>query len=120
MSAANPRYYKWYPTVSCDLGTMPFEGDFTTDDRIVQMGSTGIATIYISNAAGTEFGRYVTTKDARGRTIRVWTPGVTVGPVIYVDPTTQEEIPMPVWFVYCGDGVCTVKVPEGEIEPVEA
>ena len=36
MSASNPRYYKWYPTEETDLGTMPFEGDFTTSDRIVQ------------------------------------------------------------------------------------
>ena len=118
MSAANPRYYKWYPTVSCDLGTMPFEGDFTTDDRIVQCDASGIQIVYLSNAAGTEFGRIVKRK-VGSRIQSVWEPGVTVGPVIYVDPTTQEEIPMPVWFVYCGDGVCAVKVPEGEIEPVE-
>lgn len=36
MSAANPRYYKYYPQEVIDLGTMPFEGDFTVDDRIVQ------------------------------------------------------------------------------------
>lgn len=57
-----PRYYKWYPTVSCDLGTMPFEGDFTINDRIVQQDSTGIAKIYTCNATGTEFGRIVTIK----------------------------------------------------------
>lgn len=62
MSAANPRYYKWYPTVSCDLGTMPFEGDFTTNDRIVQYDSAGMQIIYVSNAAGTEFGRTVAMK----------------------------------------------------------
>lgn len=55
-----------------------------------------------------------------GRIKTVWKPGVTVRPVIYVDPTTQEEIPMPVWFRYCGDGLCVVKLPEGEtVEPVE-
>ena len=37
-----PRYYKWYPTISCDLGTMPFEGDFTTDDKIVVSDASGI------------------------------------------------------------------------------
>lgn len=37
MSASNPRWYKWYPTEVTDLGTMPFEGDFTTDDRIIQI-----------------------------------------------------------------------------------
>ena len=42
MSASNPRYYKWYPTISCDLGTMPFEGDFTTDDKIVVSDASGI------------------------------------------------------------------------------
>jgi len=27
----------------------------------------------------------------------------------------------PVWFIYCGDGVCTVKLPNGEQpEPYEA
>ena len=45
---------------------------------------------------------------------------MTVGPVTYVDPTTQEEIQMPVWFIYHGDGVCAVKLPNGEQpEPVE-
>lgn len=34
MSAANPRYYKWYPTEVTDLGSMPFEGDWTVNDRI--------------------------------------------------------------------------------------
>ena len=120
MSAANPRYYKWYPTEVTDLGTMPFEGDFTTDDRIVQMDSAGIQTVYYSNATGTEFGRTVATKDARGRIRQVWTPGVTVGPVTMINPYTQEEVQAPVWFIYCGDGVCTVKLPNGEQpEPVE-
>ena len=45
-----------------DLGTMPFEGDFTTADRIVQKDSAGINIIYVSNATGTEFGRYVSKK----------------------------------------------------------
>lgn len=119
MSAANPRYYKWYPTEETDLGTMPFEGDFTINDRIVQANEQGIQTIYFSNATGTAFGRNVTKKVGK-RIQQVWEPGVKVGPVTYVDPTTQEEIPMPVWFVYCGDGVCTVKLPNGEQpEPVE-
>lgn len=120
MSASNPRYYKWYPTVSCDLGTMPFEGDFTTNDRIVQMNSAGMQVIYISNASGTEFGRLVAERDARGRIRQVWHAGVTVGPVTVIDPDTQEEVQAPVWFIYCGDGVCTVKLPNGEQpEPVE-
>ena len=62
MSAANPRYYKYYPQEEMDLGTMPFEGDFTTNDRIVQPTSDGLQKIYVSNAAGTEFGRLVTMK----------------------------------------------------------
>ena len=62
MSAANPRYYKYYPQEVMDLGTMPFEGDFTTNDRIVQCNVEGIQIVYVSNAAGTEFGRMVTKK----------------------------------------------------------
>ena len=113
MSASNPRWYKWYPTEETDLGTMPFEGDFTTNDKIVQYDSAGLQTIYVSNAAGTEFGRVVKVK-VGGRIKTVWKPGVTVGPVTY------EGTPMPVWFCYCGDGLCVVKLPEGEtVEPVE-
>lgn len=113
MSASNPRYYKYYPQEVIDLGTMPFEGDFTTNDRIVQMDSSGMQIIYVCNATGTEFGRNVPTK-VGNRIRNVWTPGVTVGPVTY------EGTPMPVWFIYCGDGVCTVKLPNGEQpEPVE-
>ena len=67
MSATNPRYYKWYPTEVTDLGTMPFEGDFTTADRIAQTSSEGIQVVWYCNTAGTEFGRTVATKDARGR-----------------------------------------------------
>jgi len=40
MSAENPRWYKWYPTEETDLGTMPFEGDWTTDDRVIMPTST--------------------------------------------------------------------------------
>lgn len=119
MSVSKPRYYKWYPTVSCDLGAMPFEGDFTTDDRIIQNDEYGVAKIYVSNAAGTEFGRNVM-KKVGNRMKNVWEPGVTVGPVIYVDPTTQEEVQAPVWFMYYGSGVCVAKLPAGEQpEPVE-
>ena len=113
MSASNPRYYKWYPTEETDLGTMPFEGDFTTDDKITQMSLDGVMRIYTSNASGTEFGRYVQ-KKVGNRIKSVWEPGVTVGPI------THEGIQMPVWFCYCGDGVCTVKLPNGEQpEPYE-
>lgn len=118
MSAANPRYYKYYPQEVIDLGTMPFEGDFTTDDRIVQMDSAGLQKIYVSNASGTEFGQFVKVK-VGGRIKTVWKPGVTVGPVTVIDPTTQEEFQAPVWFIYCGDGVCAVKLPNGDQpEPV--
>lgn len=117
--SATPRYYKWYPTEVTDLGTMPFEGDFTKDDRIMQMNSDGIQIVYFSNAAGTEFGRLVS-KRVNGRIRQVWEPGVTVGPVTIIDPTTQEEVQAPVWFSYCGDGVCVVKLPNGEQpEPYE-
>lgn len=77
------------------------------------MDSAGIAKIYTCNATGTEFGRIVSKKVGH-RIQQVWEPGVTVGPVTY------EGTPMPVWFCYCGDGVCTVKLPNGEQpEPVE-
>ena len=82
MSAANPRYYKWYPTEETDLGTMPFEGDFTTDDRIIQMDAYGIQTTYLYNQTSTEFGRFVN-KKVGNRVRQVWEPGVIVGPVTY-------------------------------------
>lgn len=110
MSAENPRYFKWYPTEVTDLGTMPFEGDFTTNDRIVQTDASGMHTIYVSNASGTEFGRYVAQK-VNGRIKNVWTAGVTVSPM------EINGVNYPVWIIYCGDGVCALKVP-AEIEEV--
>ncbi len=119
MSAANPRYYKYYPQEVMDLGTMPFEGDFTADDRIVQYDAAGMQIIYSYSSSKNEFGRMVAKKVGK-RIQQVWTPGVTIGPVTIIDPTTQEEIQAPVWFCYCGDGVCTVKLPNGEQpEPYE-
>lgn len=113
MSAANPRYYKYYPQEVIDLGTMPFEGDFTTDDKILQSDAAGLRIIYYYNPNTNEFGRTVTRKVGK-RMQQVWEPGVTIGPVTY------EGTPMPVWFCYCGDGVCTVKLPNGEQpEPYE-
>ena len=98
---------------------MPFEGDFTKDDRIVQTNSQGIQVVWMSNAAGTEFGRTVHKKVGH-KIITVWEPGVEVGPVTVIDPTTQEEVQAPVWFIYCGDGLCVVKLPNSEtVEPVE-
>ena len=61
-----PRYYKWYPTVSCDLGTMPFEGDWTENDLIQQSNGT-LMTIYKYNNTTNEFGRFVTER-VNGRT----------------------------------------------------
>lgn len=107
-----PRYYKWYPTEPCDLGTMPFEGDWTTNDRIVQTDAAGIQITYFCNTNTKEFGRNVAKKVGK-RIQQVWEPGVTVAPV------EISGVTMPVWFMYYGDGVCTVKIPNGEIEPVE-
>lgn len=113
-----PRYYKWYPTVSCDLGTMPFEGDYTKNDRIQVPNESGIATFYISNAAGTEFGRTVQVR-VGGRIKSEWRAGVTIPDPVYVEVDGQQ-VQVPVWFCYYGDGVCTVKLPNGEQpEPYE-
>ena len=57
-----PRYYKWFPDKEYDLGTMPFEGDFTKNDRIIITLSSGTQALYVCNNAGTEFGRYVNKK----------------------------------------------------------
>lgn len=107
MSAENPRHFKWYPTEEIDLGTMPFEGDFTINDRIVKVDSDGMNIYYFYNSSTNEFGRTVTTK-VNGRIKNVWTPGVTVAPV------EIGGVNYPVWFLYCGDGVCSVKLPAGE------
>lgn len=113
MSVQNPRYYKWYPTVSCDLGTMPFEGDWTSTDRIITYDSAGLTISYFPNLTTGEWGHNVT-KKVNGRMRQVWEPGVTVYPV------EISGVAYPVWFMYCGDGVCTVKLPNGEQpEPYE-
>ena len=106
-----PRLYKWYPTVSCDLGTMPFQGDWTENDRIHQIDALGIWINYTySPLSG--FGRTVQ-KKVGNRLKTVFEPGVKVGPMELSGHT------YPVYFRYFGDGVCTVKIPEGELEPVE-
>ena len=116
--SATPRYYKWYPTEACSLGTMPFEGDFTTNDRIVAQNAEGIQIIYCSNASGTEFGRFVQ-KKVGNRVKTVWEPGVNIPEPHYVEVDGQQ-VQVPVWFMYYGDGVCAVKLPNGEQpEPVE-
>jgi len=51
MSASNPRYYKYYPQEEIDLGTMPFDGDWTVNDRIVQNDETGMAKTYFYNSS---------------------------------------------------------------------
>lgn len=116
--SATPRYYKWYPTEACSLGTMPFEGDFTTNDKIVAQDAEGIHIIYCSNASGTEFGRFVTKMVGR-RLQQVWQAGVDIPEPHYVEVDGQQ-VQVPVWFMYYGDGVCVVKLPNGEQpEPVE-
>lgn len=83
------------------------------------MNEQGIQTIYYYNVNTKEFGRNVMRKVGK-RIQNIWTPGVTVGPVTMINPYTQEEVQAPVWFCYCGDGLCVVKLPEGEtVEPVE-
>lgn len=104
-----PRYYKWYPTVSCDLGTMPFAGDWTINDRIQQLQSNGaVVNIWYYNPNTNGFGRTVTER-VNGRTRQVWKPGVTV------EPVEISGVSFPVWFEYHGDGVCVAKLPEGEV-----
>lgn len=58
--SSTPRYYKWIPQEDTDLGTMPFEGDFTVNDRITQMASSGaVVNIWHYNPNTHEFGRNV-------------------------------------------------------------
>jgi hypothetical protein len=123
MSASNPRWYKWYPTEETDLGEVPFEGDWSSEDRIYQVGGQTesgdiLWNIYYKHAAQLQWGRNVTTK-VGGRIKNVWTPGVKCWPTTVVD-ASGEEVPAPVWIMYCGDGLCLVKLPEGEqVEPYE-
>jgi hypothetical protein len=87
---------------------MPFEGDFTAGDRITQMTPDGTGqNIWVYNPNTHEFGRTIY-KKVNGRLRQVWVPGVQVGAYEYAG------IPVPVWFYYFGDGVCVVKLPEGE------
>ena len=107
-----PRWYRWYPDKEYDLGTMPFEGDYTLSDRIYQMRPSGMWDPYVSNATGTEFGRSVQKKVGK-RMMTVWEPGVSAVPM------EISGVTYPIWFMYYGDGVCTVKIPNGQLEPVE-
>lgn len=59
MSAENPRFYKYYPQKIMDLGTMPFEGDWTANDKIVQNDVAGLRIVYYYNTNTNEFGRIV-------------------------------------------------------------
>lgn len=123
MSASNPRYYKWYPTEETDLGIMPFEGDWTVDDRItaldVASGTQRIffyGTDYETGEKG--FGRTVS-KKIGNRVRNVFCVGGLVFAPAYIEGGGQQ-VQVPVWFMYYGDGVCTVKLPNGEQpEPVE-
>ena len=104
-----PRYYKWVPSVSVDLGTMPFEGDWTINDRIQQSNGTTF-TYWFYNQNTNEFGRNVQVK-VNGRVRTQFQPGV----VIYPMTLSATGEPIPVWFSYYGDGVSTVKLPEGSV-----
>lgn len=112
MAISKPRYYKFFPQTEIDLGTMPFDGDFTTNDRISQPNADGTVTLYRSNGDGTEFGCMVT-KKVGNRIRTVWEPGVTVGPIYW--EVDGQQVQAPVWFYYYGDGVCAVKLPEGSV-----
>ena len=123
MSAANPRYYKWYPTEKTDLGTMPFEGDWTQDDTITTLNV--VSGMQINFFYGTDyetgekgFGRTVS-KKVGNRVRNVFVVGGLIFTPAYIEIDGQQ-VQVPVWFRYCGDGVCTVKLPNGEQpEPVE-
>lgn len=112
MSVENPRWYKWYPTEETDLGTQPFEGDWTKDDMIYTQTSADVYIYYYCHTDKYEFGRTVTKKVGQ-RTKHVWEPGVTITPVY--KEVDGQQVQMPVWFKYCGVGVCCVKVPEGSV-----
>ena len=111
MSAENPRYFKWYPTEEIDLGTMPFEGDFTIYDRILAVDIAGFTRIYLYNSNTNEFGRWVAQK-VGPRIKQVWQAGVTVAPL------EVGGVNQPIWISYCGDGACALKVP-AELEEVQ-
>lgn len=52
---------------------------------------------------------------------QVWQAGVKIGPHTITNPEDPTDVRVcPVWFGYAGDGLCVVKLPEGEtVEPVE-
>lgn len=118
MSAENPRYYKYIPQETIDLGTMPFEGDWSFNDQIVTVDSEQYQHVYFYGKDSTNtygFGRKVT-KIVAGRPRTEFELGVTLS----ATTITATGEPAPVWFCYCGDGVCVVKLPNGEeVEPVE-
>lgn len=115
------RWYRYYPQEEIDLGTMPFEGDWTADDRIVQVdGWTGTMKSWYYSPNNNAFGRTVSVK-INGRIRQQWQSGVKIAPKTITNPDDPEDVRVcPVWFGYAGDGLCVVKLPEGEtIEPVE-
>lgn len=71
--------------------------------------------VYIYNANTNEFGTYIK-KKVGARIQTVWEAGVTVGP--HYTEIDGQQVQIPIWFKYCGDGVCAVKVPNGEVEEV--
>lgn len=116
-----PRYYKYFPQETIDLGTMPFEGDWTPSDRITQPTVDGITKIYLyGKDVDTEeygFGTMYTRK-VGNRMRQVFKVGVTIGPIYW--EIDGQQVQAPVWFMYYGDGVCAVKLPNGEQpEPYE-
>lgn len=119
MSAENPRYYKYYPQTKLSIGSMPFEGNWSASDKIIQMDEAGYQHISYygrdSQTSAYGFGQLVRKKVA-GRWVQVFETGVTLSAITL--SATGE--PAPVWFEYCGDGVSVVKLPNGEQpEPYE-
>ena len=110
--SATPRYYKYYPQETIDLGEHPFEGDWTLSDRIDCTDIAGLHFQYFPSTTGV-WGRNVTRRVGK-RIQTVFEPGVTIGPI------ELSGVAYPTWFIYYGDGVCTVKLPNGDQpEPVE-
>ena len=118
-----PRYYKYFPQETIDLGTMPFEGDWTQSDRIQQPSVDGSAIIIYYYGKDVDTGEYGFgrnyTRKVGNRLKQVFQVGVTIGPIYW--EIDGQQVQAPVWFMYFGDGVCNVKLPAGEQPaPVEA
>jgi len=124
MSAENPRWYKWYPTEETDLGSNPIEGDFDVNDRFMvpspftqEDGSISwLWTPYFYSSAKSEWGRNVS-KKVGPRIQQVFEAGVKIPAPIYTEIGGQQ-VQVPVYYAYMGDGVCALKVPNAELEEV--